>query len=410
MRSYRIKGSVCANQPFIRALGRPRYPFLPLVSHLLPLALREMQVLGDAISAAPGYAKLLMHMLNRREAVDSSQIEGTHTQFDELLLYEIEAGTKGAVADADADADADRTMAYLRAYAAGVKAVEERGKKALDLELILSLHRQLMRGDTRAAPGMFRNVQNFIGGMKMEHARFIPPPAREVAPLMEDLVARMGYEPSEDSPIHIGILGRVPFIHAQFESIHPFIDGNGRLGRMLIPLMFLAEGEPPLHLASFLKVRQREYYDALLEVQMNLQWAAWNRVFLECVIASCRHTVHLLAELSELSDRWDQALRSKQIRKHATVWQLSKLLLGQPVITANAAATRLKVSFPAANTAIGTLVDLDILREQGKQNRSRAFQSHEVMNLMYTGIDAVLEEVATLRNYGPADRKTRRSR
>jgi hypothetical protein len=80
------------------------------------------------------------------------------------------------------------------------------------------------------------------------------------------------------------------------------------------------------------------------------------------------------------------------------------------VITANAAATQLKVSFPAANTAIGTLVDLDILREQGKQNRSRAFQSHEVMNLMYTGIDAVLEEVATLRNYGPADRKTRRSR
>ncbi len=372
-------------------------------SPLLPLARREMQVLGDAVAGAPGYAKLLMHMLNRREAVDSSQIEGTHTQFDELLLHEIEAGTKDAVSNADAD----RTMDYLRAYAKGVKAIERRGKSALDLELILSLHKQLMRGDTRAAPGRYRNVQNFIGGMKMEHSRFIPPPATAVPPLMEDLVARISYEPSEESAIHRHILGRAPFIHAQFESIHPFIDGNGRVGRILIPLMFLAEGEPPLHLASFLKVRQLEYYDALLEVQMHLQWAAWIQVFLECVIASCRHTVHLLSELSKLSDRWDQALTGRQMRKHATVWQLSKLLLGQPVITANAAAHKLKVSFPAANTAIGVLVDLDILREHGKKNRSRAFQSHEVMNLLYTGIDAVLDDVATLRNYGHADRKTR---
>ena len=385
------------------AVVPPKLEFLPLDSPLLPLARREMQVLGDAVAAAPGHAKLLMHMLNRREAVDSSQIEGTHTQFDELLLHEIQEGTKDAVSDADAD----RTMNYLYAYSEAVKAIEERGRSALDLELILSLHKQLMRGDTRTTPGRFRNVQNFIGGMKMEHARFIPPPAKEVSPLMEDLVARIGYEPSEDSPIQINILGRAPFIHAQFESIHPFVDGNGRVGRILIPLMFLAEGEPPLHLASFLKVRQREYYDALLEVQMRLKWAAWNQLFLECVIASCRHTVHLLAELAKLSERWDQALKSRQFRKHATVWQLSKLLLGQPVITVNAAAHRLKVSFPAANTAIGVLVDLDILREYGKQNRSRAFQSHEVMNLLYTGIDAVLDDVATLRNYGHADRKAR---
>jgi len=385
------------------AVVPPKLQFLPLNSPLLPLARREMQVLGDAAAAAPGYAKLLMHMLNRREAVDSSQIEGTHTQFDELLLHEIDAGTKDAVSNADAD----RTMSYLHAYAEAVRAIEERGKGALDLELILSLHKQLMRGDSRATPGIFRSVQNFIGGMKIEHARFIPPPATEIPSLMEDLVARIGYERSEESVTEIGILGRAPFVHAQFESIHPFVDGNGRVGRILIPLMFLAEGEPPLHLASFLKVRQHEYYDALLEVQMHLRWEAWNQLFLECVIASCRHTVHLLSELSKLSDRWDQALTGRQLRKHATVWQLSKLLLGQPVITANAVAHQLKVSFPAANTAIGVLVDLDILRQQGNQKRNRAFQSHEVMNLLYTGIDAVLDDVATLRNYGHTDRRSR---
>jgi cell filamentation protein, protein adenylyltransferase len=402
-RSLRANAVAVPGRSGCYAVVPPKLQFLPLDSPLVPLARREMQVLGDAVAAAPGYAKLLLHMLNRREAVDSSQIEGTHTQFDELLLHEIEAGTKDAVANADAD----RTMNYLHAYAEAVKAIEERGKSALDLELILSLHKQLMRGDTQATPGRFRNVQNFIGGLKMEQARFIPPPATEVPPLMEDLVARIGYEPSEESATQIDILGRAAFIHAQFESIHPFVDGNGRVGRILIPLMLLAEGEPPLHLASFLKVRQREYYDALLEVQMRLQWAPWNQLFLECVIASCRHTVHLLAELSKLSDQWDQALKGKQIRKHAAVWQLSKLLLGQPVITVNAAARRLEVSFPAANAAIGVLVDLDILREHGKQNRSRAFQSHEVMNLLYTGIDAVLDDVATLRNYGHPDRKAR---
>ncbi len=188
------------------AVVPPKLQFLPLDSPLLPLARREMQVLGDAVAAAPGHAKLLMHMLNRREAVDSSQIEGTHTQFDELLLHEIEAGTKHAISNADAD----RTMSYLHAYANAVKVIEERGKIALDLELILSLHKQLMRGDTQATPGRFRNVQNFIGGMKMEHARFIPPPATDVPPLMEDLVARIGYEPSEESAIQIHISDALP--------------------------------------------------------------------------------------------------------------------------------------------------------------------------------------------------------
>jgi|SRR5665213_26042 len=383
------------------AVVPPTPEFFRIDSHLLPLARREMQVLADAVDAAPGDAKLLMHMLNRREAVDSSQIEGTHTQFDELLLYEIEAG----IPDAVIDADADQTLNYLHAYTLGAKQVQADGCRALDIPFICTLHKQLMQGDSRAVPGSLRSVQNFIGGMKMEHARFIPPPPSEVPRLMAELDRLIRYEPDPQSHRQFDILARAPIIHAQFEAIHPFVDGNGRVGRLLLPLMLLGDGDLPIHLATFLKLRQREYYAALLDAQMRLRWSAWIELFLECAIASCRHTVHLLRELRNIADRWRERLKARQTRKHATVWRLADLLLGQPVVTVNAVAERLNVTFPSANAAVAVLVELDILRPQGKQRRHRAFQAHEVMNLLYSGIDAVLDDVATLQNYGYASRK-----
>jgi Fic/DOC family N-terminal len=222
-------------------------------------AKREIEVLGDAVKAASDYANLL----NRREAVDSSQIEGTHTQFDELLLHELEVGTPDAVADSDAE----RTLNYLRAYTLGVTQVRRKGRRALD----------------------------------------------------------------------------------------------GRLIRV--------------------------------------QWSPWVELFLECTLASCRHTVHLLRELQAISDRWRECLMARRTRKYALVWRVADLLLGQPVVTVNALVERLKVTFPSANAAAPVLVEMDMLRPQGKQRRNRAFHAHEVMNILYSGIDAVLEDMATLRNY-----------
>ena len=369
-------------------------------SPLLPLARREIQVLSDAVDAAPGYADLLMHMLNRREAVDSSQIEGTHTQFDGLLLHELEAGTP----DAAPDSDAEETLNYLRAYTVGVAEVRRKGRDALDNELICKLHSQLMNADERATPGQFRNVQNFIGGLRIEDARFIPPPASEVPRLMADLDRLLRYESDPESHYDIDVLARAPIVHAQFEAIHPFVDGNGRVGRLLFPLMFLGDGDLPIHLATFLKCRQREYYDALLEVQMKLRWSPWVELFLECTVASCRHTVHLLRELRSIADRWHERLEARRTRKHATAWRVADLLLGQPVVTVTALVERLKVTFPAANAAVAMLVDMEILRPQGTQRRNRAFHAHEVMNILYTGVDAVLEDVETLRDYRNAER------
>lgn len=129
-----------------------------------------------------------------------------------------------------------------RAYTLGVAHVRKRGQSALDTALIRKMHRHLMSGDSRAAPGQFRSVQNFIGGLKMEHARFIPPPPSEVPRLMTDLDRLIRYQTDPESHYDIGVLSRAPIVHAQFEAIHPFVDGNGRIGRLLLPLMFVGDG------------------------------------------------------------------------------------------------------------------------------------------------------------------------
>jgi Fic family protein len=251
---------------------------------------------------------------------------------------------------------------------------------------------------SRAAPGQFRSVQNFIGGLKIEDARFIPPPPSEVPRLMTDLDRLIRYEPDPESHYDIGVLSRAPIAHAQFEAIHPFVDGNGRIGRLLFPLMFVCDGRHPIHLATFLKRRQREYYDTLLEVQMQLRWSSWVELFLECTVASCRHTVHLLRELRTVAERWQERLTARRTRKHATAWRVAEL----------AASARCYGNLfgrtPEGHLSVRQRGCRRTSRDghtatQGQQRRNRAFHAHEVMNLLYTGIDAVLDDVATLRNY-----------
>ena len=364
----------------------PGFINVPSCNGLLVLARRELELLADTIRRNVHYADLLMHMLNRREAVDSSQIEGTHTGFDGLLIHEIEAET----ADEISDSDANITLNYVRAFLRGAHDVEAYGKDALNLNLIRNLHACLMAGQDQYAPGLWRDRQNYIG-LRMETTRYIPPPPGEVPRLMEDLQGLLQYEP--EGVAVTSILLRAAIAHVQFEAIHPFLDGNGRVGRLLLPLMFKAEGAPPIHLASFLKLRQQEYYDALLQVQTKLVWEPWIRLFLESVIASCRHTTGLFEDLQTIQGRWQGMLAEQSKRRHAVIWRVTELLLGQPVVTVNSIATQLQVTFPAANDAVSELVTLGILRPASEQRRHRVFHAHEVMNALYTGLDAAIEDI-----------------
>lgn len=371
----------------------PAFVNVPACGGLFMLAHRELGVLGEAIRRNNDFAGLVFHMLNRREAVDSSQIEGTHTGFDGLLVHEIEVGFDGNDASSS-DQDADQTLNYVSAFAYGSRQIVRLGKRALDLDLIRGLHAELLHGQGRYVPGQFRDRQNYIGS-RMEIARYIPPPADHVRRLMEDIVGLLQYE--VDGVASASVLMRAAIAHVQFEAIHPFLDGNGRVGRLLLPLMLAAEGVPPIHMATFLKVRQQEYYDALLAVQLHLNWQPWITLFLETVIASCRHTVQLFDHLRDINVRWHDVLATNRKRKHATVWRLADLLLGQPVVTVNVVADRLGVTFPAANSAVNELVQLDVLRPGTLRRRNRVFQAHEVMNALYSGLDSILADVERMR-------------
>ncbi|WP_176785883.1 Fic family protein [Propionivibrio dicarboxylicus] len=346
-----------------------------------------MELLTETIAHHAEHADLVLPMLNRREAVDSSQIEGTQTGFDGLLIHEIEAGSQ----EAESDPDAEETFSYVRAFMRGCGDVERHGQDAPSLDLIRALHATLMEKQPRARPGEWRDVQNFIGS-RLETARYVPPPAAAVPELMQDLQRVLRYQP--DGVVDVSILMRAGIAHAQFEAIHPFLDGNGRTGRLLLPLMLKAAGLPPIHLATFLKVRQRDYYDALWQVQTRLNWAPWMTLFLECTVASCRHTVQLFSALQRLQTQWRRRLAEAGKRRHAAIWKVTDLLLGQPVVNVNIVAERLGVSFPAANTAITDLVALDILRPATDRRRHRIFHAHGVMNALYTGLDAVLDDVS----------------
>lgn len=371
----------------------PMSVYVPSCGGLFMLAQRELEALSETIQRNERYARLALHMLNRREAVDSSQIEGTHTGFDGLLIHEIEANS----GDAKPDPDADETFGYVKAFILGSREIASRGQGALNLDLIRSLHTRLLDGQECVAPGSWRKKQNYIGA-RLETARYIPPPAEIVPALMDDLVRLLQYKP--EGVIEISILMRSAIAHVQFEAIHPFLDGNGRTGRLLLPLMLAANGKPPIHLATFLKVRQQEYYDALLQVQTRLNWTPWIKLFLETVVASCRHTIQLFGNLQTIQERWQGILTEKAKRRHATIWGVADLLLGQPVVTVKSVADRLGVTFPAANDAVNELVAMDILRVSNLQRRNRVFQSHEVMNALYTGLDAVLDDVARFTDIG----------
>lgn len=364
---------------------------VPGCSALFVLARRELETLKAMIEANPEMASLVFHMLNRREAVDSSQIEGTHTGFDDLLIHELGAGASSMIEDGDAE----ETLSYVRAFMHGINELTARGQSALDNRLISHIHAILMSGQARATPGILRDRQNFIGS-RLETAHYIPPPADLVPSLMDDLVSLLQYEP--EGVKEVSVLMRAPIAHVQFEAIHPFLDGNGRTGRLLLPLMLHAAGKPPIHLATFLKVRQQDYYAALLSVQMKLDWEPWIKLFLECTIASARHTVQLFGHLRSIQAGWHAQLVAQKRRKHATIWKVVDLLIGQPIVTANEVSKRLAVSFPAANDAIDDLVELDILRPNNTDKRNRVFQSHEVLNALYTGLDAVLDEAGAAAN------------
>ena len=319
---------------------------------------------------------LVLRTLDRREAVRSSQIEGTHAGLDHVFEYEATGSGHGLPADVRVTAN------YVVALDHGLKVVRTTGSsQALTLDLIRQLHELLMEGDEaylkKDTPGRFRARQNWIGARSIYDAKIVPPPPAMLDAPLRNLEAGLHYAASEEDQYSVSIIVRMAVMHAYFELVHPFLDGNGRIGRILLPLMLAAEGYPPVYLAGYLKNHQAQYSRALGKAQLKEKWAEWIGFLADGVTVSSADSVKTAEDLLAIRAGWTQRLA--HLRSDASAHAALDVLLGNPVITANILRDALKISFPAANTAIVQLKTADILKPTGKQGRNRAFIAHEVI-------------------------------
>lgn len=350
-------------------------PLTGIGDHLMR-AHEALAALRVAMQSLPN-PNLILRTLDRREAVRSSQIEGTNAGVDHVFEYEATGSDQGLPTDVRV------TLNYVRALDHGLLEVRRSGSnQALTQDLLRTLHAILLDGDAaylkRDVPGLFRTRQNWVGGgLRIYDATLVPPPPEQLAGVLADFEQALHYAPAVEDQYSVSVVVRMAILHAQFELIHPFLDGNGRVGRLLMPLMLAAEGYPPVYLAGYLKANQREYYRTLSDAQLRERWPQWVSFIAQAVVASCQDATQTAGELFAIRDRWAQSL--SHLRRDASALAALDVLLGRPVVTVKLLKERLKVSFPAANMAIEQMKEHGILRDIDKIGRSRAFVAHEVI-------------------------------
>lgn len=355
----------------------PKHLQLPGLRGEIAKAHEALGRLQASVSSLPN-RNLVTRTLDRREAVRSSQIEGTSSDIDEVLTFEATGNDEGLPSDVLV------TLNYVRALEYGLQEVARDGIGALTIDLIKELHARLMEG-VRAygdPAGEFRTRQNWIGGVRIYDAKFVPPPPAHVPECLQDLVGVLQYVPDQEDFYEVPLVMRMAIVHAQFETIHPFLDGNGRVGRILLPLMLAAEGYPPVYLAGFLKANQEIYYQTLGAVQLKGEWTEWVRFLATGVEIACGESIQTANGLSALRGRWQERIASLRLRTDAAANRLPDLLIGTPVVTANQVRQALGIAFPAANRALAQLQELGIVESLTGQKRNRVFIAREVVQLL----------------------------
>ena len=312
---------------------------------------------------------LLIAPYLRREAVLSSRIEGTITSLSDIYAYEAE---QLALVDAP---DVQEVRNYVSAYEFGL---ERLGTLPLSLRLIREVHERLMtdiRGG-RLQPGAFRTYQNWIGGATARDAAYVPPPVAAMRGCLDDF-ERFLHERTLRPLVHAAV------IHYQFEAIHPFGDGNGRVGRLLV-LLFLAERgllpQPLLFLSAFFERTRSTYYDLLLRVSTHGDWDSWIRYFLEGVRSQARDAAELADRLLALQARYRTALQSGRATANARA--LVDHLFMNPIVSASSVRRALGVSAPTALATIRALEQKSIVREITGRRWGMAFRADEIFQLL----------------------------
>lgn len=353
----------------------PPIEYTPELQRLLVAAGHALGRL-DGLSATIQPDRLL-YMYIRKEAVLSSQIEGTQSTLSDLLRYE------SAEAPGTPLSDVREVSRYVAALRYGVEEIRS-GKLPLSLRLIREMHRTLMR-DGRGGqndPGEFRRTQNWIGGTRPGNARYVPPPPHEMLAALDNFEKFLHDRYGATPPIV-----KAGLAHAQFETIHPFLDGNGRIGRLLISLLLVVDGvltRPFLYLSLYFREHRAEYYDALQRVRTHGDWEGWLRFYVTGVEAVARQAGQATLDLLALFDEDRKRVQSLG-RVAGTTLLVYDLLRERVVISIPYAAGELDITWPTAKSALQRLESLGIAKEISGRRRDRVYAYGKQLEILDRG-------------------------
>ena len=351
----------------------PPSPPVDLEADLLGLLEQAGTELGrlDGIARVIPDPDFFVSMYVRREAVLSSQIEGTQSTLEDLLEREIGEGV------GDERSDVLDIVNYVTAMNFGLKRLD---KLPVSLRLIREIHRELLRDGrgSRATPGEFRTIQNWIGpeGATIEQATFIPPPVPEMKKALASLETFLHEDGRYSTLIEVGLA------HAQFETIHPFLDGNGRVGRLLNTFLLVQRGvlrQPLLYLSYYFKLHRTEYYDRLMAIRLKGDWEAWLRFFLSGVVQTAREATSTAEQIFELRERHRKMIIERGLGDNALL--LLSELFQRPLTNINLAAQITGTTYPTASRLIAGLEELEILTEITGRRRSRIYRYEPYVSL-----------------------------
>ncbi|MBI1683256.1 Fic family protein [Caulobacter hibisci] len=327
---------------------------------------------------------VVSRILTRQEAVSSSAIEGTQSTLDEILASE-------ETQDGETRAAVKSVRRYARALDYYVKRAGKIGPAVFEAKTLRHLHMQVMREEEnyRDPPGEPRTVTVWIGQGDINYSVFNPPPAALVAEHLADTLAYM--RDSEVVGLGQSLVARMAIAHAHFEAVHPFRDGNGRVGRLLLPMMMAADGATPLYLSSYIEANKADYYEALKAAQQREDWPAIIGFMADAVTGSAAEVMRTRDALLALRALWSGR---RKFRKGSSALRAIEILATHPVVTIGRLAGLLDVSFPAASKAVGQLVDAGVLHERTGYERNRIFAASEALAIMNRpfGRDPILPE------------------
>jgi cell filamentation protein, protein adenylyltransferase len=353
----------------------PPEPPLDLTTDLQGRIDRANQALGrlDGVTLLLPDPDVFLYSYVRKEAVLSSQIEGTQSSLSDLLLFEHDA------APGVPRGDVEEASNYVAAMHRGMELIQ--AGMPLSTRVLREVHAVLMdgaRGQDRQ-PGEFRRIQNWLGGTSPATARFVPPPAHHVAEAMGHLEQFIN-----DEPRPTPVLVKAALAHAQFETIHPFLDGNGRLGRLLVTLLLVSEGvlrQPLLYLSLYLKRHRDTYYEHLQRTRTAGDWEAWLRFFLDGVTEVASSTTATTSDLVRLVER-DRERVQQLGRASATAVRVHDRFVREIVGRPAELAATLGLSEPPVYQALSRLEDLGIVREITGRRRGRVYAYHDYLTIL----------------------------